>query len=63
MIAIASDHGGYALKEEIKKYFDEKEIKYKDFGIFCRQIWKQNFCKIRLSTSWFTYNDHIAIYM
>ena len=32
MIAIASDHGGYALKEEIKKYFDEKEIKYKDFG-------------------------------
>lgn len=32
MIAIASDHGGYALKEEIKKYLDEKEIPYKDFG-------------------------------
>ena len=32
MIAIASDHGGYALKEEIKKYFDEKGIEYKDFG-------------------------------
>lgn len=32
MIAIASDHGGYALKEEIKKYFDEKEIPYVDFG-------------------------------
>ncbi len=32
MIAIGSDHGGYKLKEEIKKYFDEKEIKYKDFG-------------------------------
>ena len=32
MIAIGSDHGGYRLKEEIKKYLDEKEIKYEDFG-------------------------------
>ena len=32
MIAIGADHGGYKLKEEIKKYFDEKEIEYKDFG-------------------------------
>ena len=32
MIAIGSDHGGYKLKEEIKKYLDEKEIKYKDYG-------------------------------
>ncbi len=32
MIAIGSDHGGYKLKEEIKKYLEEKEIKYKDFG-------------------------------
>ncbi len=32
MIAIGSDHGGYRLKEEIKKYLDEKEIEYKDFG-------------------------------
>ena len=32
MIAIGSDHGGYKLKEEIKKYLDEKSIKYKDFG-------------------------------
>ena len=32
MIAIGSDHGGYRLKEEIKKYLDEKEIKYKDLG-------------------------------
>ena len=32
MIAIGADHGGYALKEEIKKYLDEKEIPYKDFG-------------------------------
>ena len=32
MIAIGSDHGGYRLKEEIKKYLDEKEIEYKDLG-------------------------------
>lgn len=32
MIAIGSDHGGYRLKEEIKKYFEEKQIPYKDLG-------------------------------
>ncbi len=34
MIAIGADHGGYKLKEEIKRYFEEKEIKYKDFGTY-----------------------------
>lgn len=32
MIAIGSDHGGYKLKEEIKKYLEEKNIEYKDVG-------------------------------
>lgn len=32
MIALGSDHGGYKLKEEIKKYLDETGIEYKDFG-------------------------------
>lgn len=32
MIAIGSDHGGYKLKEEIKKYLEEKSIEYKDVG-------------------------------
>ena len=31
-IAIGADHGGYKLKEEIKKYSEEKEIEFKDFG-------------------------------
>ena len=31
-IAIGADHGGYKLKEEIKKYLTEKEIEYVDFG-------------------------------
>lgn len=34
MIAIGSDHGGYKLKEEVKKYLEEKEIEYKDFGTY-----------------------------
>ncbi len=32
MIAIGSDHGGFKLKEEIKKYLEEKQISYKDVG-------------------------------
>lgn len=32
MIAIGSDHGGYKLKEEIKKYLEEKNIEYRDYG-------------------------------
>lgn len=37
MIAIGSDHGGYRLKEEIKKYLDEKNIEYKDFGTYSEE--------------------------
>ncbi|MCC8046237.1 MAG: ribose 5-phosphate isomerase B [Clostridiales bacterium] len=32
MLAIGSDQAGYGLKEEIKKYLEEKEIEYKDCG-------------------------------
>ncbi len=32
MIAIASDHGGYMLKEEIKKHLDERKLDYRDYG-------------------------------
>ena len=34
MIAIGSDHGGFALKEEIKKHLDENKIPYEDFGTY-----------------------------
>ena len=34
MIVIGSDHGGYKLKEEIKKYLEEKEIEYEDKGAY-----------------------------
>lgn len=33
-IAIASDHAGFDKKQVIKKFFDEQEIAYKDFGCF-----------------------------
>ncbi|MGN1117809.1 MAG: ribose 5-phosphate isomerase B [Acutalibacteraceae bacterium] len=34
MIALGADHGGYELKEAIKKHLDEKGIEYKDFGTY-----------------------------
>jgi ribose 5-phosphate isomerase B len=37
MIALGSDHAGYALKEVIKKYLEEKGIPYKDFGTFSEE--------------------------
>ena len=37
MIAIGSDHGGFKLKEEIKRYFDEKGIEYEDKGTFSEE--------------------------
>ncbi len=33
-IAIGCDHGAYELKENLKKYFDEKGIEYQDFGTY-----------------------------
>ena len=37
MVAIGSDHGRYKLKEEIKKYLEEKEIEYEDCGTFSEE--------------------------
>lgn len=34
MIAIGSDHGGFALKEELKKHLTERGIEFKDYGTF-----------------------------
>lgn len=31
-VALACDHAGYPLKEELKKHFDEKGIPYVDYG-------------------------------
>lgn len=32
MIAIGSDHGGFDLKQEVKKFLEEAGYSYKDFG-------------------------------
>lgn len=34
MIAIGSDHGGYALKQEVIKYLESKGLPYKDYGCY-----------------------------
>lgn len=34
MIAIGSDHAGFPLKEEIRKYLEEKNIDYIDVGCY-----------------------------
>ena len=34
MIALASDHGAYALKEKLKKHLEKKGLEYKDFGTY-----------------------------
>lgn len=35
MIALGSDHGGYALKEEVKAHLERRGIPFQDFG--CHQ--------------------------
>ncbi len=34
MYAIGSDHGGFALKQEIMKHLTERGIEYRDYGTF-----------------------------
>ena len=34
MIAIASDHGGFALKQELMAHLRERGLEYRDFGCF-----------------------------
>ena len=34
MYAIGSDHGGYALKQEIMNHLTERGIEYRDYGTF-----------------------------
>ncbi|KZL89887.1 ribose-5-phosphate isomerase B [Clostridium magnum DSM 2767] len=37
MISLGCDHGGYELKEAIKKSLEEKEIEYKDHGTYSKE--------------------------
>lgn len=34
MIALGSDHGGFALKQEIIKYLEDNKLEYKDYGCY-----------------------------
>ena len=37
MIAIGADHGGYKLKEEVKRFLEEKGIEVRDFGTYSEE--------------------------
>lgn len=37
MIAIACDHAGFRLKQEIMKHLDEQSVPYKDFGTYSEE--------------------------
>lgn len=34
MIALGSDHGGWALKQELMKHLDARGLEYKDYGTY-----------------------------
>ena len=37
MIALGCDHGGYRLKEAVKKYLEENQIEYHDYGTYSEE--------------------------
>jgi ribose 5-phosphate isomerase B len=37
MLYLGADHGGYRLKEFLKKYFNSKKIKYRDLGAYSEE--------------------------
>ncbi len=37
MLALGCDHGGYLLKEYLKKHLDERGIAYRDFGTYSEE--------------------------
>ena len=37
MVALGADHGGFCLKEAVKKYLDEKGIEYIDYGCYSEE--------------------------
>ena len=47
MIALGSDHGGYELKQEIKKYLDEKGLAYWITAATALRRWTIRLCQKR----------------
>ena len=37
IIGLASDHAGYALKQFVKQYLEERNIAYKDYGTYSEE--------------------------
>ena len=34
MIALGCDHGGFELKEAIRRHLEDNQVEYRDFGIY-----------------------------
>lgn len=34
LVAIGSDHGGFGLKEEVKRFLEERKVAFRDFGTY-----------------------------
>ena len=39
MLVLGSDHGGFLLKQEIKKHLEERGIAFSDVGLSLIHIW------------------------
>jgi ribose 5-phosphate isomerase B len=37
MIALGSDHGGFELKEAVKKHLEDRGLEYKDYGTYTKE--------------------------
>ncbi len=37
MVALGCDHGGYLLKEAVKKYLEDNKVAYKDYGTYSEE--------------------------
>ncbi len=37
-IALAADHAGFRLKEEIKKFLEKQKVNYQDFGTYSEEL-------------------------
>ena len=58
-IGIASDHAGFALKQFVKKYLEEKGYQYKDYGTYNEESCDYKHQSIRAGLCWIPEIAHL----